>query len=90
MTEKERIVENGYDKIAERHHTQLHVFDNRKEVGEFVGLLPKNAKVAVAPEFLLQNFWSKTDLMPRESIFRRVCLNLQEKMFQKLNSSRRI
>jgi ubiquinone/menaquinone biosynthesis C-methylase UbiE len=45
LKEKEEIVRKGYDKIAERYHAIRYTFDNKKELGEFVSLLPKNAKV---------------------------------------------
>lgn len=45
MTEKEEIVMKGYDRIAEVYQAIRHNFDNTMELGEFVSLLPKNAKV---------------------------------------------
>lgn len=45
MTEKEKIVEKGDNKIAKEYQANRHIFDNRKEIEKFVSLLPKNAKV---------------------------------------------
>lgn len=45
LGEKEEIVRKGYDKIAKEYPAIRHTFDNRMELGEFVSLLPKNAKV---------------------------------------------
>jgi ubiquinone/menaquinone biosynthesis C-methylase UbiE len=45
MTEKERLVKKGYDKIAEEYQADRHGFDHVKELEEFASLLPKNAKV---------------------------------------------
>lgn len=45
MTEKEEIVRKGYDKIAREYKAGRHIFDNKKELEEFVSLLPRNAKV---------------------------------------------
>lgn len=43
--EKEEIVENGYNKIAEEYYTLRDVFDYKRELEKFASLLPKNAKV---------------------------------------------
>lgn len=45
MTEKERLVKQGYDKIAEDYQADRHALNDRKELTEFVGLLPRNARV---------------------------------------------
>lgn len=45
MAEKEGIVQKGYDKIARDYQANRHVFDNRKELEEFVSSLPRDAKV---------------------------------------------
>jgi len=45
LTEKEEIVRKGYDKIAKQYHADRHIFDNRKELEQFVSLLPRNARV---------------------------------------------
>jgi len=45
MTEKKEVVRKGYDKIAEDYQADRHIFDNKKEMEEFVNLLPKNARV---------------------------------------------
>jgi len=45
LREKEGIVRKGYDKLAKRYPAIRQNFDNKKELGEFVSLLPKNAKV---------------------------------------------
>lgn len=45
MTEKEKIVEKGYNKIAKEYQANCHSFDNKKEIEKFVSLLPKSAKV---------------------------------------------
>jgi ubiquinone/menaquinone biosynthesis C-methylase UbiE len=43
--ENEEIVKKGYDRIAEKYHAIRQTFDNKRELGEFASLLPKNAKV---------------------------------------------
>ncbi len=45
LTEKGEIVRKGYDKLAKEYHADRHIFDNRRELEEFVSLLPRNAKV---------------------------------------------
>ena len=45
MSNNERIVEEGYDKIAQEYHRQRERFDRRDELDEFAGLLPDNARV---------------------------------------------
>ena len=45
MTEKEEIVRKGYDEIAKEYQADRHIFDNKRELEEFVSLLPRNAKV---------------------------------------------
>ena len=45
MAKKEEIVRKGYDKIAEEYQADRHIFDNKRELEEFVSLLPRNAKV---------------------------------------------
>ena len=45
ITEKERIVREGYDRIAEEYDASRSKFDHSKELNKFVGLLPKNARV---------------------------------------------
>jgi len=45
MVEKEEIVEESYDKIAEEYHISKGIFDNEKELKEFASLLPKKAKI---------------------------------------------
>jgi len=45
VKEKEEIVRKGYDRIAEKYQNIRHAFDNKRELGEFASLLPKNAKV---------------------------------------------
>ena len=45
MTEKEEIVRKGYDRIAKKYQADRHIFDNKRELKEFVSLLPRNAKV---------------------------------------------
>jgi len=43
--DKEETVRKGYDKIAEKYDKERHTFDNRRELGEFASLLPKNGTV---------------------------------------------
>lgn len=43
--EKGKIVKKGYDEIAEKYQATRHIFDNKRELEEFVSLSPKNAKV---------------------------------------------
>jgi len=43
--EKEETVRKGYDRIAEKYQAIRHTFDNKRELGEFASLLPKNGKV---------------------------------------------
>jgi ubiquinone/menaquinone biosynthesis C-methylase UbiE len=45
MAEKRRLVRKGYDRIAEEYQADRYTLDNRKELEEFAGSLPKNAKV---------------------------------------------
>ena len=45
MARKEEIVKIGYNKIAQDYQTNRSVNDHRKELEEFVNLLPKKAKV---------------------------------------------
>jgi len=45
LTDKESVVREGYDRIAEEYHASRSKFDHRKELKEFVTLLPKNARV---------------------------------------------
>ena len=45
MADKEKVVRNGYDKIAREYHASRNRFDHGKELKEFAALLPKNAKV---------------------------------------------
>lgn len=45
MNEKMERVRKGYDFLAEKYQAMRHQFDNKKELGEFTSLLPKNAKV---------------------------------------------
>lgn len=42
---KEKIVEVGYDKIAEKYQTTRNIFELEKELNRFMSLLPKKAKV---------------------------------------------
>ena len=45
MVDKEKIVMNGYNKIAKKYNATRFIFDNSRELEEFASLLPKNAKV---------------------------------------------
>jgi ubiquinone/menaquinone biosynthesis C-methylase UbiE len=45
MNENERIVEEGYDKIAQEYHRQRDRLDRKDELEEFAGLLPDGARV---------------------------------------------
>jgi len=45
MIDKEQIVRKGYDEIAGEYHAGRSRFDHRKELREFVGLLPMKARV---------------------------------------------
>jgi len=45
LTDKESVVREGYDRMAEEYHASRTKFDHRKELKEFVTLLPKNARV---------------------------------------------
>jgi len=45
LTEKEELVKKGYDRIGEKYQKEHHIFDTRKEIGEFRKLLPKHAKI---------------------------------------------
>jgi ubiquinone/menaquinone biosynthesis C-methylase UbiE len=42
---REKIVEEGYDKIAQQYHDQRDEFDLRQELEEFADLLPRSARV---------------------------------------------
>lgn len=87
MTEKGEIVRKGYDKIAKEYHADRHVFDNKRELEEFVSLLPRNSKVldvgcgAAVPfiKFLVEYGFDVTGVDFSESMLR-----LAEKMFQEL------
>ena len=46
MMDKESIVRRGYDGIAREYHASRSRFDHSKELQEFAGLLPMNARVA--------------------------------------------
>jgi len=46
MTGKKEVVRKGYDKIAKDYQADRHIFDNKKEMEEFVNLLPKNARIS--------------------------------------------
>jgi ubiquinone/menaquinone biosynthesis C-methylase UbiE len=45
MDDSERIVEEGYDRIAQEYHHQRDRFDRRDELEEFASLLPFGARV---------------------------------------------
>jgi ubiquinone/menaquinone biosynthesis C-methylase UbiE len=45
LTEKEELVRKGYDLIAGKYHANRDIFDNKKELEAFVGLLPRSADV---------------------------------------------
>ena len=45
MTDKEENVRKGYDEIAGDYHASRSRFDHSKELREFAGLLPVNARV---------------------------------------------
>jgi ubiquinone/menaquinone biosynthesis C-methylase UbiE len=45
LTEKKRIVKNGYDKIARKYQANRHVFDNVGVLEEFSNCLPENARI---------------------------------------------
>lgn len=42
---KEKIVEEGYNKIVKEYQANRNVFKHKKEIEKFISLLPKNAKV---------------------------------------------
>jgi ubiquinone/menaquinone biosynthesis C-methylase UbiE len=43
--DKGKLVSQGYDKIAERYHSERSQFEHTKELEEFMDLLPKKAKI---------------------------------------------
>jgi ubiquinone/menaquinone biosynthesis C-methylase UbiE len=45
IMKKEKIVEAGYDEIAEEYHATRDIFKHEKEIKKFIILLPKKAKV---------------------------------------------
>jgi ubiquinone/menaquinone biosynthesis C-methylase UbiE len=45
VNERGKIVEEGYDKIAQEYHDQRDRLDRRKELEEFAALLPNDARV---------------------------------------------
>jgi ubiquinone/menaquinone biosynthesis C-methylase UbiE len=45
MSERERLVKKGYDKIAEEYQIDRQAFDHSRELVEFAGFLPKSGKV---------------------------------------------
>ena len=46
MIDNDSIVRKGYDGIAREYHASRSRFDHGKELQEFAGLLPVNARVA--------------------------------------------
>lgn len=91
MTKKEEIVKKGYNKIAQDYQTNRRVFDNRKELEEFVNLLPKNAKVldvgcgAGVPitKFLVESGFDVTGVDFSESMLKLARRNVPEARFIK-------
>ncbi len=45
MNEKEELVRKGYNLIAGEYHANRDIFDNKKELEAFIGLLPRSADV---------------------------------------------
>ena len=86
MTEKEEIVRKGYDKIAKEYQADRHIFDNKRELEEFMSLLPRNAKVldvgcgAAVPfiEFLVEYGCNVTGVDFSESMLRLARKNAPE------------
>ena len=86
MTEKEEIVRKGYDKIAKEYLADRHIFDNKRELEEFVSLLPRKAKVldvgcgAAVPfiKFLVEHGFSVTGVDFSESQLKLARKNVPE------------
>jgi len=86
LTEKEEIVRKGYDKIAKEYLADRHIFDNKRELEEFVSLLPRNAKVldvgcgAAVPfiKFLVEYGCSVTGVDFSESMLKLAKRNVPE------------
>lgn len=93
MAEKEEIVRKGYDLMAGDYHDNRHIFDNKKELEDFTGLLPRNANVldlgcgAGVPvtKFLVDSGLSVTGVDFSESMLNLATINVPEATFIKKN-----
>jgi ubiquinone/menaquinone biosynthesis C-methylase UbiE len=91
MAKKEEIVKIGYDKIAQDYQANRGVHDHRKELEEFVNLLPKNAKVLdvgcgagiPATRFLVESGFDVTGVDFSESMLGFARRNVPEARFIK-------
>jgi ubiquinone/menaquinone biosynthesis C-methylase UbiE len=91
MAEKEEVVRKGYDKRTEEYHAGRHLYDNRSELEEFAGLLPKNARVldvgcgAGVPvaEFLVASGFEVTGIDFSENMLRLAEKNVPKARFIK-------
>ncbi|UCH31646.1 MAG: class I SAM-dependent methyltransferase [Candidatus Bathyarchaeota archaeon] len=96
MTEKKEIVKRGYDKIAKEYQADRHIFDNKRELEEFVSLLPWNAKVldigcgAAVPfiKFLVEYGCSVTGIDFSKSMLKLAKRNVPEAKFIKQDVTR--
>jgi len=91
MDNKKEIVRRGYDSRAEEYNANRHLYDNRKELGEFASLLPKNAKVldvgcgAGVPvsEFLVHSGFDVTGIDFSENMLKLARKNVPKARFSK-------
>ena len=91
MKKKEKIVEKGYDKIAEKYQAIRLAFDHKKELDKFVSLLPKNARIldvgcgtgVPVAQFLFKAGFDITGIDFSEKMIRLARKNVSEATFLK-------
>jgi ubiquinone/menaquinone biosynthesis C-methylase UbiE len=93
LSEKEEIVRKGYNLMAGDYHGQRNIFGNKKELDDFVGLLPRNANVldvgcgAGVPvtQVLVDSGFNVTGVDFSESMLNLATKNVPEATFLKKN-----
>ena len=93
MSEKEEIVRKGYDLMAGVYHDQRNIFRNKKELEDFIGLLPRNATVldlgcgagVSVTNVLVDSGLSVTGIDFSESMLNLATKNVPEVKFMKKN-----